>query len=389
MIPDALFDPTHYSTVRLPVLEASTLPAWCYTSDAFFERERERAFAQGWQFVGRTDEVSVGGYLSVETVGGPILLLKDTDGTLRAFANTCRHRGARLTEGSDTCVRLVCPYHAWSYRLDGSLAGAPGMDATTGFDPETHGLTPIRMAVWAGFVFVCYSQTTPDLQTYFGDMTQRLGSHRFEDFVCVRKREYDVAANWKLIAENAMEAYHTGSVHGASLGQQTARDLETSGHWDSIQVLQETSIAVLPGEQIPFAQVEGLSQEAAAGTYFTTLHPNTQFACVQDSMWWMNYRPIAANRTIVQSGQCFPRSTVERADFEQGAAPYFLRWDTGIDEDNIICQAQQAGLSSLLHKPGRLSERETRVHSLNNWILDQVLDEDHAPAPHLTWPGHA
>ena len=333
---------------------------------------------RAWQFVGRVEEVPQGGYRNAETVGGSVLLVRDADGELRAFANTCRHRGARLTQGTGTCVRLVCPYHAWSYRLDGSLAAAPGMESNAGFGAQEHGLTPVRMAVWAGFVFVCYSQATPGLESYFGDMTQRLASHGFEDFVCVRRREYDVAANWKLIAENAMEAYHTGSVHGASLGRQTARDLETTGHWDAIQVLQETSIAVLPGEQIPFAPITGLSEEAAAGTYFTTLHPNTQFACVQDSMWWLNYRPVAPDRTILTTGQCFPRTTVERKDFNAGAEPYFQRWDTGIDEDNTICEAQQAGLSNVLHRPGPLSEHETRVHRLNNWILDQVLDDDRA-----------
>ncbi len=375
---DDLFDPTHYAAVRRPVLEASTLPAWCYTSPEFFRRECERVFSRGWQFVGRVEEVPESGYRNVETVGGPVLLVRDGRGTLRAFANTCRHRGAKLAEGSDTCARLVCPYHAWSYRLNGSLTSAPGMEKTIAFDTADHALTPVRMEVWAGFIIVCYDEATPALQTYFGDLTQRLASHRFEDFVCVRRREYDVAANWKLIAENAMEAYHTGSVHGASLGQQAARDLETSGHWDAIQVLGEESIAVLPGEAIPFAPVTGLSDEAAAGTYFTTLHPNTQFACVQDSMWWMTYRPIAADRTILHVGQCFPRKTVEREDFDRGAAPYFKRWDTGIAEDNAICEAQQAGISSLLHRQGRLSENETRVHRLNNWILDQVLDDDRA-----------
>ena len=375
-MPDDLFDPHHYQAVRRPVLEASTLPAWCYTDRDFFARERTRIFARGWQFVGRIEEVPVSGYLSVETVGGPVLLVRDGEGELRAFANSCRHRGARLARGSDSCARLVCPYHAWSYRLDGRLAGAPGMESASEFDPDDYHLTALRMEQWAGVVFVCYSADTPDLTTYFGDLTQRLASHRFENFVCVRRREYQVDANWKLIAENSMEAYHTGTVHGASLGSQDARELQTSGHWDSIQVLGEDSIAVLPGEQIPFVPVEGLSDEATAGTYFTTLHPNTQVACVQDSMWWLTYRPVAADHTVLQTGQCFPRATVERDDFDEGAKPYFPRWDTGIDEDNAICEAQQAGLESSLHKPGRLGGHEMAVHRLNNWVLDQVIDDD-------------
>lgn len=368
-------DPALYAACRRPVLEAETLPSWCYTSPEFFAAEKARVFARAWQFVGRIDEVPQGGYLAVETVGGPVLLLRARDGELGAFANSCRHRGARLAEGSGTCLRLVCPYHAWSYRLDGSLAGAPSMDETVGFDAAEWGLTPLRCEVWAGFVFVCYDAATPPLAAYFGDMTRRLASHGFEDFVCVRRRDYRVRANWKLIAENAMEAYHTGTVHSASLGQQAACELETSGHWDAIQVLDDASIGVLPGQQAPFPPVPGLSEEARRGTFFTTLHPNTQFACVQDCMWWLTFHPLCADRTLVRVGQCFPRSTVAQENFEEAAAPYFHRWDTGIDEDNAICEAQQAGLESSLRKPGRFSAREQAVHRLNAWLLDQVLDD--------------
>ncbi len=379
IMPSDILDPARYTACRKPVLEAETLPAWCYTDPAFFAAEKQRIFARAWQFVGRVEEVAEGGYLAIETVGGPVLLLRGRDGKLGAFANSCRHRGARLAEGSGTCLRVVCPYHAWSYRHDGSLAGAPGMDETAGFDTADWGLTPLRFEIWAGFVFVCYDAATPPLAAYFGDMTQRLASHGFEDFVCVRRRDYRVRANWKLIAENAMEAYHTGTVHSASLGQQAARELETRGHWDAIQVLDDASIGVLPGEKPPFAPVPGLSEEARQGTYFTTLHPNTQFACVQDCMWWLTFHPLAADRTLVRVGQCFPRFSVEQEGFAEKAAPYFKRWDTGIDEDNAICEAQQAGLESTLRQPGRFSGRERAVHRLNGWLLDQVLDEAGAP----------
>ena len=369
---DDLFDPCHYRDVRRPAGEASTLPAWCYTSQAFLQREHERIFSRAWQFAGRLEEVPEGGYRAVETAGGPILLVRDR--VLRAFANTCRHRGARLAGGSGRALRIVCPCHGWSYRLDGSLATTPEM----AIDIGRYGLRPLSTEVWAGFVFISLACPAADLGTWFGDLTERLRSHRFEDFRMVRRRDYTVRANWKLIAENAMEAYHTGTVHGASLGAQDSRELVTRGHWDAIQVTGEASIAVLPGEDAPFPPVRSLSEEARAGTYFTTLHPNTQFACAQDSMWWLHYRPLSPDRTHLEVGQCFPESTVARDDFAARSRLYFHRWDTGIDEDNAICEAQQAGLSSPFHRPGRLSHREVAVHRLNNWILDQTIDDGHA-----------
>ena len=366
---DDLFHPRHYRDVRRPPAEASTLPGWSYVSDAFLRRERERIFSCAWHFVGRLEEIPQVGYRSVDTAAGPIILVR-SDG-LRAFANACRHRGARLVSGCGTASRLVCPVHGWRYRLDGSLESTP--DRTT--DQAQCGLHRIRVTVWAGFVFVCFSRHTAGFRTWTGDMTERLASYDFATFRLVRRRCYTVRANWKLIAENAMEAYHTATVHGDSLGAQASRDLVTRGHWDALQVLGEESVAVLPGQPPPFPGVRSLSAEARAGTFFTTLHPNTQLACAQDSMWWLHYRPLTPVLTCLEVGQCFPESTTRRHDFAESAKAYFRRWDTGVDEDNAICEIQQAGISSPFHRPGRLSAREHAVHRLNSWIVDQIVDD--------------
>jgi phenylpropionate dioxygenase-like ring-hydroxylating dioxygenase large terminal subunit len=172
-----------------------------------------------------------------------------------------------------------------------------------------------------------------------------------------------------------MEAYHTGTVHGGSLGQQTGEQVQTSGHWDALFIAQTTSIAVLPGETAPFDHIATLKGRARDGTFFTLLHPNTQFACTQDALWWLTFRPIAADRTAVHVGQCFPKATAARPDFAARAEAYYRRWDVGIEEDNAIGVELQSGLSSPLHTPGRYSARETATHSLANWLLDQVIDD--------------
>ena len=218
-----IFDPAHYGGVRRPVGEAETLPAWCYTSPEFYAREVERIFTPGWHFVARTDELpEPGSYLAVDTAPGPLLLLRDGAGRVGVFANTCRHRGARLLDSHGRCRTIVCPYHAWTYGPDGSLLGAPGMQDRPGFDRAAWGLTPVRSESWQGFLFVRFSDRGPGLVEHFGDLAEKLGSYAFDQMVCVRRRDYDVACNWKLLVENAMEEYHTGTVHHASLGQQYA-----------------------------------------------------------------------------------------------------------------------------------------------------------------------
>jgi len=374
-IPSHLLEPAHYAAVRLPVDRAETLPAWCYGSAEFYAREIERIFMLGWHFVGRADLVAApGDYLTVDTPGGPLVLLRDAGGRLGVFANTCRHRGARLFEGGGSCRTIVCPYHSWTYGPDGGLLGAPGMHDRPGFDRADWGLTRARAETWQGFVFVTFDPTAGALRDHLGDLGDKLGGYRFDEMLCVERRDYEVACNWKLLIENAMEEYHTGTVHHASLGQQYAVQEETRGHWDAIYIPQETSIAVLPGETAPFPPVTGLTGRPAHGTYFTLLHPATQFACTQDCMWWLRVVPLEPTRSRLEVGFCFPRTTVARPDFAAGAALYFHRWETGIREDNRICEAQQAGLRSALRTAGPFALREPAVHRLNNWVLDQVLD---------------
>jgi phenylpropionate dioxygenase-like ring-hydroxylating dioxygenase large terminal subunit len=248
------------------------------------------------------------------------------------------------------------------------------MQDRRGFDRADWGLTRVRCEIWQGFIFVSFIGSGPGLVEHLGDLTEKLASYDFDQMVCVRRIDYDLAANWKLIVENAMEEYHTGAVHHASLGQQYAVQEETHGHWDAIYIPQETSIAVLPGETAPFPHVTELRGRPAHGTYFTILHPATQFACTQDAMWWLRVLPLGPVRSRLEVGFCFPRSTVARPDFAEGVKKYMHRWETGIAEDNGICEAQQVGLASVLRQPGPFALREPAVHRVNNWVLDQVLD---------------
>jgi phenylpropionate dioxygenase-like ring-hydroxylating dioxygenase large terminal subunit len=121
-----MFDPAHYAATRRPLLEAETLPPWCYTSEAFYQREIDRIFRKVWNFVGHVSQVATpGDYFTLTFAGIPVIILRDQAGDLRAFANTCRHRGSALLEGSGNCRAIVCPYHSWTYGLDGSLRAAP------------------------------------------------------------------------------------------------------------------------------------------------------------------------------------------------------------------------------------------------------------------------
>ena len=208
--PTDLFDPAHYAATRRPLLEAETLPPWCYTSEAFYRREVERIFRKVWNFVGHVSQVAnPGDYFALTFAGIPVIILRDLSGTLRAFANTCRHRGSALLEGSGNCRVIVCPYHSWTYALDGALRAAPEMQQTIGFDTADAGLIPLRLDTWGGFLFLCFDAEAPGLSHYLGDLPARVAAYGLEDMACARRKEYMIECNWKLFVENAKEVHTT------------------------------------------------------------------------------------------------------------------------------------------------------------------------------------
>ena len=141
-----MFSPTLYTAVRRPLLEAETMPPWCYTSPDFYEREVERIFHREWNFIGRADRIpNPGDYFTLEFAGVPLVVVRGRDGAVRAFSNVCRHRGARIMSGEGNAKSLRCPYHSWNYALDGRLERAPEMHDTRGFDPGDYGLKPVRL----------------------------------------------------------------------------------------------------------------------------------------------------------------------------------------------------------------------------------------------------
>ena len=369
-----LFAPERYLEQQKPLLEASTLPPHCYTSEKFYRREIERVFLSHWQFVGRSEQLAAeGDYFCHDGPGGPIILLRGADGSIRAHANSCRHRGARLLDGEGKCKRIVCPYHSWSYAPDGRLIGAPGMEDVPGFDKNDYPLLEIAVDTWDGFVFVHYGSDQQPLAEHLGNLAQTFAAHRCGDMRLAGSLEFEIAANWKLLAENALEAYHTGSVHRDTLGQQASRSLETRGNWTALLVEDETSVATLRGEDKPFNHIEGLGDAGRAGAYFTLVYPSTQLVFAQDCAWWLAFTPRAVDLTRLTIGACFPAETIARADFDDKVQAYFDRWRLATAEDNAICEAQQQG-QAFDRRPGRYSADEFAVHAFDNWVLDQVLD---------------
>ena len=371
------FDPARYAKVRLPLLEAETLPPACYTDPAFFARETERIFRVHWNLVGRADDVpEPGDYCAIDLAGVPAIVLRDDGGELRAFANTCRHRGSRLVSENGNAKAISCPYHGWSYGLDGRLVAAAGMEKTGNFDPADFGLIPLRIAERSGFVFLNFSADGPGIDDHLGNLPGYLDSHDARGMTGVHRRVYDVACNWKLCLENQRESYHVATVHRGTLKDQLPEQLPASGNWSGSWFRHEGSIAARLGAGKTLPAIPTLEGRAAEGTYFIGLYPASFLVFTVDCMWWMSFRPLAPDRTRVVTGLCFPEAATRRPDFEAILPDYTARTDASHPEDNRAAEMQQRGLASPHARPGRFSHREAGVHAVDNWILDRVLDSE-------------
>jgi choline monooxygenase len=193
---------------------ATTLPARCYTDAGIFALERERIFARTWQPVGRTDQLrSIGDFLTAEVAGEPVVVLRDLQGELRAFANVCRHRAGAVAEGCGNRKTLQCSYHGWTYDLHGGLLAAPEFDGVENFAAAQCRLPSYAVAIWGPLVFVNLDTQAPALDTVLGAIVAETRPLAPERLVLAERRDYLVRCNWKVYIDNYLEGYHIPMAH--------------------------------------------------------------------------------------------------------------------------------------------------------------------------------
>jgi phenylpropionate dioxygenase-like ring-hydroxylating dioxygenase large terminal subunit len=342
----------------------------------------DRGFRGGWVSVGRLDDLVIpGDYLALDVGGTPLVLLLDSSRQLRAFANTCRHRGTRLLPpGRGRCERIVCPFHAWTYGLDGVLLTAPRMDAAVDFCNADYGLVSVPVASRAGFAFVNVDGTASSIDTWLGDFEAVHRPWRLGDLITASTRALEVRCNWKIFLEVFNEYYHLQKVHPGTFSvyyaspdplDKVAGNFSTQfGEHRGVSSTGKVDDGIGPLPPLP-----GLSGRNLLGTRYSWVYPNLTFAASVDALWIFEAMPLAPALTRVNMTVCFPQASVEQADFATKLGAYERRMEAGLAEDIPVIEMQQRGLSSSLARAGRYSPGyEPSVHAFHRWIA-QLLSE--------------
>jgi choline monooxygenase len=332
-----------------------TLPYRWYSDPERLRLEQERVFARSWQYAGRAAEVAEpGSFLSADCAGVPVVVVRDRDGVLRAFLNVCRHRGAVLLEGSGVRQTIQCPYHAWTYALDGTLRAAPRSEREPGFEPEELSLRPVSVEAWGPFLFVNPDAGAAPLAEALGALPELLardvdlGALRFHSRV-----RSELRANWKVAAENFLECYHCPTVHPAF-----AEAVET--HPDRYEL-----------EPHPTFAAQSCTARGTGETgQFHLLYPNTG----------INVFPGPPNLSIGPILPDGPERTIRTLDyfFATDADPdwidEFLAYDDQIGrEDTTLVESVHRGMRSGLVDHGRLlAESEQLIASFQGWLLARL-----------------
>jgi phenylpropionate dioxygenase-like ring-hydroxylating dioxygenase large terminal subunit len=385
--PEDVLSPRHYTAVRRDGRLMRSLPLWCYTSERFYQAEKERIFLRSWNMLERAEIVpNVGDFHSMTFLDVPLIVVRGKDEKVRVFANTCRHRGAMLTTGSGNCRAFRCPYHFWSYGLDGRFIGAPNYNDPEGrplidaSNKEEFGLAEIESGVWGGFIFIRFKEGPQSLEQHLGSFVETLASHRLEDMACARKVVYEMDANWKCFVENYIDAYHIPYVHKDSLFQWKTEEyvqVESRGQEYLVFAKHDGSQLLLP-----FAGYDGfppmpqIDPDKSRGTYFSTLRPGVMMTLGNDGALVFQSEPVSARKSRLTVSSLFPKSYFKRDDFERLSQNYYRRNDIVVVEDKDIALRQFAGIQSPYARIARLCGDETSLNELANWILDQVVTPD-------------
>lgn len=353
--------------------DARAMPPGVYTSPEFLEREQQTLFRNEWLCMGRASALpNPGDYLTAEIAGQPIIVIRRDDGTLRAMSNVCLHRMSTLLEGRGNVRRIVCPYHAWNYSLDGDLRAAPMMDRQDGFCKDSYKLPQVRCEIWQGWVYVTLNEEASPVAARLKELDELIVNYDMASYVETFHEEHVWDTNWKILAENFMESYHLPMLHRATVGPHSRLDeMECppglpafNYHW----ITKEASLPI--GNAHPDnTRLQGQWRKTTA---LLAIYPTHLVTLTPGYFWYLVLQPLSVDRVHIRFGGGLSPEFID----DPKAAEYMATLKKLLDEVNLEdrhgVEAVFRGVHAPLAKPGHLSHLERPNYDFARYLASHV-----------------
>ncbi len=347
-----------------PLEEAYTIPASWYVDGRIAALERENIFGGTWQVVARVDQFAQpGDFVTAELVGEPLVIVRGGDGRLRAFYNVCRHHAAAVvTEGHGQAGIFRCPYHGWSYGLDGSLKGAPEFEGVCSFDRAQNGLLPVLVDTWEQFVFVNLDSSAAPLRDFLGRLMQRVAALNLGSLHFFERRSYSLNCNWKVFVDNYLDGgYHVPHLH---------KGLNSVLDYKQYTIENEDRYCLQSSPMVASGDVTTATTRLGDRAWYFWQYPNFMINLYQGYMDTNLVLPDGVNRCKVIFDFYFEDVSDSAAESNRQSVAVGERVN---DEDTGICEAVQRGLHSRAYCAGRLSLRREAGEHLFHRLLASDL----------------
>jgi phenylpropionate dioxygenase-like ring-hydroxylating dioxygenase large terminal subunit len=369
------------------VTAIKSLPAWLYTDAGFFEREREKVFRQAWQIMGHiNDAPKAGDYITLDFMGERVVTIRGADGELRSFHNVCRHRAAKLApEARGSCGhRLVCPYHAWSYNLDGTLANVPKWQGFEDLDKRTHGLHPVEQEIFHGFIFVRFEAGGPSVREMMAPYEEEIAPYQLERLipngrVTLRPR----TVNWKNVADNYSDGMHIGVAHPGLTRLFGATYAIEAKEWvDKMSGELQANASENWSErayQSLLSSMTHIPADRRRTWVYYKLWPNVAFDIYPDQVDFLQFIPVSPTETMIRE-----IAYVHPEQSRELSAACYLNWRINRQvnaEDTTLIQGVQDGMASSSYTSGPLSPKEVCLISFSERMRKLIPEANLERAP--------
>ncbi len=358
-----------------PLPRAETLPPHYYTDPTIWEVEQEMIFRRQWVCVGRVDQVeNPGDYFIFDLVGTPLVVTRGKDGVLRALSTACLHRFTPVVEGNGNRTSFQCPYHLWTYGLDGQLIGAPEMEQAAGFDKKDCRLPAIAIEVWEGFIFVNLDPAAVPLEPQIATLRAKLREYRIGEMRTAAILDFPASGwNWKITVENGLESYHHIGTHRDTL--EPFFPAHFTSHDDNdgpyvYHVIPTKDRARMPAK---FAVPDDLREDQWTQLTVAAVLPNMFLAAQPDEMDWLQIIPAkTVDSHVARWWISFRPDAFDDPAFEQKLAESKAILTAVHLQDIDACEAVWRGTTSRYAASGRLSHLEKGVWQFDEWVKSQI-----------------